>query len=49
MNTLAPSFFFYQIFFILAGKKDIHNISIEFEIWPDSTKDRELAALEKNL
>ena len=28
-----------QIFFILAGNKDIHNISDEFEIRPDRTKD----------
>ena len=36
VSTLAPSFL---IFFILAGNKDIHNISDEFEIRPDRTKD----------
>ena len=30
---------FYRIFFILAGNEDIHNISDEFEIRPDRTKD----------
>ena len=38
VSTLAPHFF-YQIFFILAGNEDIHNISDEFGIWPDRTKD----------
>ena len=38
VNTLAPKFF-NQIFFILAGNEDIHNISDEFEIRPDQTKD----------
>ena len=38
VSTLAPSFFD-RIFFILAGNKDIHNISNEFEIQPDWTKD----------
>ena len=42
VSTLAPSFF-YQIFFILAGKEDIHNISDEFEIGPDRTKDCEVS------
>ena len=30
---------FDRIFFILAGYKNIHNISDEFEIRPDRTKD----------
>ena len=38
VNTLAP-LFFDRIFFILAGNEDIHNISDEFEIRPDRTKD----------
>ena len=37
VNTLAP-LFFDRIFFILAGKEDIYNISYEFEIRPDRTK-----------
>ena len=37
VNTLAP--IFDQIFFILAGNEEIHNISDEFEIRPDRTKD----------
>ena len=37
VNTLAPSFD--RIFFILAGKEDNYNISVEFEFRPDSTKD----------
>ena len=38
VTTLEPSFFD-RIFFILAGNEDIHNISDEFEIRPDRTKD----------
>ena len=38
VNTLAP-LFFDRIFFILAGNEDINNISDEFEIRPDRTKD----------
>ena len=38
VSTLAPSFLIGS-FFILAGNKDIHNISDEFEIRPDRTKD----------
>ena len=38
MNTLAPPFF-YRIFFILAGYENIYNLSDEFEIRPDRTKD----------
>ena len=38
VNTLAP-LFFYQIFFILVGNEDIHNISDEFQIRPDWIKD----------
>ena len=37
VNTLAPSIDL--IFFILAGNKDNHNISDEFKIQPDQTKD----------
>ena len=33
------AFIFDRIFFILAGNEDIHNISNEFEIQPDQTKD----------
>ena len=33
------AFIFDQIFFILAGNEDIHNISDEFEIRPDQNKD----------
>ena len=43
MSPLAPSFFD-LILFILAGNENINNISNEFEIRPDRTK--ELAALE---
>ena len=35
----SSPFIFDQIFFILAGNKDIHNISDEFEIRSDRTKD----------
>ena len=38
VNALAPSFFD-RIFFILAGNKNIYNISDEFEIRLDRTKD----------
>ena len=38
VTTVAPSFFD-RIFFILAGNEDTHNISDEFEIRPDRTKD----------
>ena len=38
VTTLAPSFFD-RIFFILAGNENIHNISNEFEIRPNRTKD----------
>ena len=38
VSTLAPSFLIGS-FFILAGNKDIHNISDEFEIRPDRIKD----------
>ena len=41
----SSAFIFDRIFFILAGNKNIHNISDEFEIRPDRTK--ELAALER--
>ena len=30
---------------MLAGNEDNHNISEEFEIWPDPTKEAELTAL----
>ena len=36
---LISAFIFDRIFFILAGNEDIHNISDEFEIRPDRTKD----------
>ena len=35
----SSAFIFDRIFFILAGNENIHNISDEFEIWPDRTKD----------
>ena len=35
----SSTFIFERIFFILAGNKEIHNISDEFEIQPDRTKD----------
>ena len=35
----SSALFFYQIFFILAGNENIHNISDEFEIRLDWTKD----------
>ena len=35
----SSAFIFDRIFFILAGNEDIHNISDEFEIRPDPTKD----------
>ena len=35
----SSAFIFDRIFFILAGYKDFHNISDEFEIRPDRTKD----------
>ena len=35
----SSAFIFDRIFFILAGNKDIHNISDEFEIRPERTKD----------
>ena len=39
MNTLAPSFFFVLIFFILAGNKGIRKSLDEFEFQPDPTTD----------
>ena len=33
--------------FKLAGNKDMHESSDEFEVWPDLTTDLELAALER--
>ena len=40
VSTLAPSFLIgYSSYIVLAGNKDIHNISDEFEIRPDRTKD----------
>ena len=39
-RTIGPLVLvFDQIFFILAGNENIHNISDEFEIRPDRTKD----------
>ena len=35
----SSAFIFDRIFFIHAGNEDIHNISDEFEIRPDRTKD----------
>ena len=35
----SSAFIFDRIFFILAGNETIHNISDEFEIRPDRTKD----------
>ena len=35
----ASAIIFDQIFFILTGKEDNHNISDKFEYGPDSTKD----------
>ena len=35
----SSAYIFDWIFFILAGNEDIHNISDEFEIRPDWTKD----------
>ena len=35
----SSAYIFDWIFFILAGNEDIHNISEEFGIWPDRTKD----------
>ena len=35
----SSAFIFDQIFFILAGNENIHNISDKFEIRPDRTKD----------
>ena len=35
----SSTFIFDRIFFILAGNKDIHNISDEFEIRLDRSKD----------
>ena len=35
----CSAFIFDRIFFILAGNEDIYNISDEFEIRPDRTKD----------
>ena len=35
----SSAFIFDRIFFILAGNENIHNISHEFEIHPDWTKD----------
>ena len=35
----SSAFIFDRIFFILAGKEDIHYISDEFEIGSDQTKD----------
>ena len=37
--VLSSAFIFDQIFFILAGNEDNHNISDKFEFGPDSTKD----------
>ena len=39
MLCQSSAFIFDQIFFILAGNEDIDNISDEFEIRPDRTKD----------
>ena len=36
-------FFFYPIFFILAGNEDMHKISDEFEFRPDLTTDYEVS------
>ena len=38
MNTLVPSFF-YLIFFVSAGNKDMHKSLDEFEFQPDPTTD----------
>ena len=35
----SSAFILDRIFFIHAGNEDIYNISDEFEIWPDRTKD----------
>ena len=35
----SSTFIFDRIYFILADNEDIHNISDEFKIWPDRTKD----------
>ena len=45
LSAHSSAFIFDRIFFILAGNKDIHTISEEFEIRPDRTA--ELAALER--
>ena len=39
LARLKGPFIFDRIFFILAGNEDTHNISDEFEIRPDRTKD----------
>ena len=39
----SSAYIFDQIFFILAGNKDNHNISDEFEIRSDPTKDCEVS------
>ena len=43
----CSAFIFDRIFFILAGNQDIYYIWDESEFLPDSTKDAELAALER--
>ena len=43
----SSAFIFDRIFFILVGNEDNHNIPDKFEIWPDLTKDRGAAALER--
>ena len=50
MGKVASSRFlesFDRILFILAGNDDMHESLDEFEIWPDSTRTTELAALER--
>ena len=37
--SALSAFIFHRNFFILAGNENIHNISDEFEIRPDRTKD----------
>ena len=39
MNTLNSAFIFYLIFFVPAGKKDMHKSLDEFEFQPDPTTD----------
>ena len=45
VNTIAS--ILDRIFFIFADKEDNHKVSNEFEILPDRTVERELAALER--